>query len=51
MTLAQVIPFKPQAKPVADACRWSEAIELVAQNNLRICFAWQRMVLRSIWGL
>lgn len=49
--MAQVIPFKPQRQVVSDACRWSEAFELVAQTNLRIVFAWQRTVLRFMWGL
>lgn len=51
MALAQVLPFKPQQPMVSDACRWSEAFELVAQTNLRIVFAWQRVMLRTLWGL
>ena len=38
-------------KPIADACRWSEAAETVLTTNLRILFAWQRVALRSIWRL
>ena len=38
-------------KPVADACRWSEAVEAVLATNLRILFALQRVALRSIWRL
>lgn len=49
MTLAQVLPFRPQAKPVSDACKWSEAFEQVTQTNLKIGFAWQRMWLRAVW--
>ena len=36
------------ARPITEACRWSEAIESVLTTNLRIAFAWQRMVLRSM---
>ena len=35
---------------IADACRWSDAFETIALTNLRVGFAWQRMVLRA-WGL
>ena len=38
-------------KPIADACRWPEAVEAVLATNLRILFAWQRVALRSIWRL
>ena len=38
------------AKPITDACRWSEAIESVLTTNLRVMFAWQRTVLRA-WGV
>ena len=38
------------AKPIADACRWSEAFETVLTTNFRIAFAWQRTVLRA-WGV
>ena len=36
--------------PIADACRWSEALELILASNLRLAFAWQRTLLRS-WSL
>lgn len=36
------------ARPINDACRWSEAIETVLTTNLRIAFAWQRMTLRAM---
>jgi len=39
------------ARRIADACRWSEAIETVLATNLRLLFAWQRVALRSIWRL
>lgn len=39
-----------RTRPIADACRWSEAFETIALTNLRVSFAWQRMVLRA-WGL
>lgn len=38
------------ARPISDACRWSEAIESVMTTNLRVVFAWQRTLLRA-WGL
>ena len=44
-------PMKLQRKPIADACRWSEALEIVTLSNLRLVFVWQRIVLRSVWGL
>lgn len=59
MGQAQVVPFpgigqgpmKLQRKPIADACRWSEAFEIVTLSHLRLVFVWQRMILRSMWGL
>lgn len=38
------------ARPINDACRWSSAIETVIATNLRIAFAWQRIILRA-WGI
>lgn len=35
------------AKPITDACRWSEAVETVMASNLRLMFAWQRVILRA----
>ena len=54
--MSEIIQFKLpapklQAKPIADICRWSEAFETVTTSNLRVMFAWQRIILRSIWGL
>lgn len=51
MTLAQVLPFKPLQPAVSDACRWSEEYETVMQRNVRLMFAWQRVMLRAFWGL
>lgn len=48
---SNVVRLKPQRAPVADACRWHEAIESVAQSNIKILCAWQRMVWRAMWGL
>lgn len=42
---------KPAQPAVSQACRWHEATESVAASNLRILCAWQRMVLRAMWGL
>jgi len=39
------------ARPAADALRWSEAFETIAATHIRICFAWQRVILRAIWRL
>ncbi len=36
------------ARPIADACRWSEAVETLWLANLRIGFAWQRTLLRAL---
>lgn len=35
----------------ADACRWSEAVEAVAEANLRVWFAWQRNFIRFALGV
>ena len=35
------------ARPISDACRWSEAIETVLTTNIRVAFAWQRTLLRA----
>lgn len=35
------------ARPIKDACAWSAAVEQVALGNLRILFAWQRILLRA----
>ena len=51
MALAQVLPFKPLQPAVSDACRWSTEFEAVMNRNLRLCFAWQRVMLRTFWGL
>lgn len=37
-------------KPATDLCRWSEAFEKITATNLRIAFAWQRGVLRYLFG-
>lgn len=49
--MAEVIYLKPQRKPVAEACRWSEAFEVATARNLHVAFAWQRMALRFFWGV
>jgi hypothetical protein len=36
--------------PAADACRWSEAHQTIAESNLRIAFAFQRMWIRLLVG-
>lgn len=37
-------------RPATDLCRWSEALEKIAATNLRIAFAWQRGVMRYLFG-
>ncbi len=37
-------------KRAAEACRWSEAFEKIASTNMRIAFAWQRGILRYLFG-
>lgn len=46
-----VVPIRPPQPAVSEACRWHEAIESIAASNFRVICAWQRMVLRSIWGV
>lgn len=54
MRHARIIPFahRRAAPPALSlACRWSEAIEDLTRTNLRLAFAWQRVLLRSVVGL
>jgi len=39
------------ARPINDACRWSQAFEAVTAIHLRLLFAWQRTILRAIWRI
>lgn len=48
---AAIIPIRQAQPAAATACRWSEAVESVTLSNLRIAFAWQRMLLRHFWRL
>lgn len=36
------------ARPINDACRWSQAVETIIATNLRIWFAWHRVFLRAL---
>lgn len=47
---AQIIPIHAAKPAAAAACRWSEAIETVTAGNLKIAFAWQRMLTRLALG-
>lgn len=47
MHTARILPFRAAQPAVSSACRWSSAIESVAATNLRIAFAWQRILLRA----
>lgn len=52
--LAKVIPFRAVAarRPVArDLCALSEQAERLAAAQLRAAFAWQRILLRTWWGV
>lgn len=40
-----------RAAPVAEACRWSEAVESIFASNFRFAFAMQRVWLRAVWGV
>lgn len=33
-------------RPILDALRWHQAFEIIAVTNLRIMFAWQRILWR-----
>ena len=46
-----VMQWRPRARPASDALRWSEAFETIAATILRICFAWQRVILRALWRM
>ena len=37
-------------RPATDLCRWSEAFEKIATTNVRMAFAWQRGILRYLFG-
>ena len=37
--------------PAKEAVRWHEAGESILHSNLKIAFAWQRMLLRYALGL
>jgi hypothetical protein len=43
------------AKPITDACRWSEAVETVTRANLQarmtMTFLWPRILLRTTFGV
>ena len=42
---------RPGTIPSREACNHSEAAETVAIANLRFWFAWQRTVIRAMWGV
>ena len=43
------------ARPITDACRWSEAVETVTRANLQawmtMTFLWPRILLRTTVGV
>lgn len=48
---AQLYQFKPQRPVVSEACKWSSAAESVTLTNLRLMFAWQRIIIRAVTGV
>ena len=44
-----------RARPITDACRWSEAVETVTRANLQawmtMTFLWPRILLRTTFGV
>lgn len=36
---------------VSRACHWHESAESILRSNIRICAAWQRVLLRAFWGI
>ena len=39
------------ARPINDACRWSQAFETIFATHLRLIFALQRTILRAMWRI
>lgn len=36
---------------VSEACRWHEAVESITRSNIRLAAAWQRVFLRTLFGV
>ncbi|NMG71836.1 hypothetical protein [Parazoarcus communis] len=36
---------------VSDACRWHAAIESITRSNIRLAAAWQRVLIRTWFGV
>lgn len=49
--MLNVVPIRPQQRPVHELCDWHAAFEGIAAGNWRIMCAWQRVILRAMWGL
>lgn len=37
------------ARPISDACRWSQGFETIFTAHVRLAFAWHRTILRAMW--
>lgn len=44
--------YRAAMRPVvSDACKWHEAIESITRSNIRLAAAWQRVFLRTLFGV
>lgn len=48
---AKLYKLKPQRPALNRACEWSSAIEHMTATNIRLYYAWQRIILRAISGV
>lgn len=49
--VCKIIPLPPRRVVGNKLVRWHEAAESITASNLRILSAWQRVWLRTWWGL
>lgn len=51
--MGMLLNYKPRPRQTVahELCDWHSAIEGVAAGNWRIMCAWQRVILRAMWGL
>jgi hypothetical protein len=42
---------RPGTIPAREACNTSEAMEIVAIANIKFWCAWQRTMIRAMWGV
>lgn len=44
--------YRAAVRPaVSQACRRHAAFEELVQAQMRLCFSWQRVLLRTCWGV